>query len=248
MAIPLMVIVLIGVIVLSRKTEVSPTSQPQTQPQNEKAKAGSQVIFSAPKKAAHYQSNAPEHRSVLAAVPVNVVIDFNFDLAQGSSIAITKDGMEYGRGDTVTDANRLSMRRNMDPQAPDGIYTVAYNACWADGSCHNGSFQFAIDRSKRSEFEDMRGKKEVMIKLQNIAFNPKSILISRNTRVTWVNKDSVIHTINTDVHPAHTYYLSQNSKDLTMGQSYSVTFDTPGVYPYHCTPHAKSMKGSILVE
>src|SRR3989344_2367751 len=55
--------------------------------------------FQSPRKSAHYESNTPAHGAVLAAPPVNVVIDFNFDLAKPSTISITKDVMEYGQGD-----------------------------------------------------------------------------------------------------------------------------------------------------
>lgn len=94
----------------------------------------------------------------------------------------------------------------------------------------------------------MTGKKEVAINLQNIAFSPSKVKISKGTKITWTNQDSVVHTVNTDSHPGHTYFQNQNSKDLKTGDSYSVTFADDGIYPYHCTPHAASMKGQILVE
>src|SRR3989338_1240995 len=104
--------------------------------------------FPNPKKSAHYETNTPAHASVHAAVPINIVIDFNFDLAKPSSIKIEKDSKDYGVGETIIDTNKLSMRIDLDPASPDGIYTVSYNACWRDGSCHDGSFQFAIKRDK----------------------------------------------------------------------------------------------------
>lgn len=223
----------------------SPTTQSQAPPTTP------QDTFLDPKKSAHYESNAPEHGSVLAGVPINVVIDFNFDLARGSTMQIIKDGeggLDYGLGEIVIDKNKLSMRREMDQSAPDSKYTVSYSACWADGSCHDGNFQFQIDRSKVLEFTDLTEKKAVTLAMQNFSFNPAKIKVSKGTKVTWVNKDSVIHTVNTDSHPAHTYYLNQNSKDLKQGDSYSVTFNEAGVYLYHCTPHAGSMHGQILVE
>lgn len=99
------------------------------------------------KKSAHYVSNTPAHGSVLASVPENVSINFNFDLGTGSSISIKTGNREYGSGATIIESNKLVMRRSMDPNAPDGLYTVSYNACWPDGSCHDGHFQFTIDRT-----------------------------------------------------------------------------------------------------
>jgi len=204
--------------------------------------------FQNPKKSAHYESNTPAHGATLAGVPINVVIDFNFDVAKGSSISIANNGKEYGVGETLIDSNPLAMRRNIDPNAPDGVYKVSYKACWADGSCHDGDFQFAIDRSRTSEFVDMRNKIEVTINLKNTAFDLQNLRISKGTKVTWVNEDDTVHTVNTDSHPAHTYFINQNSRNLNKGDTYSVTFENAGIYPYHCTPHAGFMTGSILVE
>ena len=200
------------------------------------------------KKSAHYESNTPAHGSVLAGVPVNVVIDFNFDLAEGSSISIKAGDKEYGAGETVIDSNKLAMRRDMDVNAPDGLYTVNYIACWPDGSCHDGHFQFNIDRTKGDAYEDLRNKNEVTVKLSEISFKPRNIRISRGTKVNWVNEDEVIHYVNTDAHPSHTYYPEQNSRALKKGDTFSITFDKAGAYPYHCSAHARVMTGTIIVE
>ncbi|MDP3785240.1 MAG: plastocyanin/azurin family copper-binding protein [bacterium] len=209
---------------------------------------GETITFDAPKKSAHYESNTPAHASILAAAPINIVIDFNFDLADNSSISITKDGKDYGVEKTMVDSNRLAMRRKMDPASPGGLYLADYKACWPDGSCHNGYFQFLIKRSEASEALDVRNKKEVNIILSEVKFQPQNILVSRGTKIIWQNDDSVEHYVNTDSHPTHTYYLQQNSKLLEKGDIFSLTFDTPGIYPYHCSAHAAVMAGSIIVE
>src|SRR3989344_8070390 len=201
-----------------------------------------------PKKSAHYESNTPAHGTILAGVPINVVINFNFDLASPSKIEIKKDGVDFGVGETVIDANKLTMRRKMDPAAPEGIYKVAYNACWPDGTCHDGSFEFAINRAKAGTFVDMTGQNEVSINLKNFMFEPKNVRIKKGTKVTWTNSDSTAHYVNTDSHPAHTYILDMNSQALEESQTYSYTFETAGIYPYHCSAHASTMAGNILVE
>jgi len=128
------------------------------------------------------------------------------------------------------------------------FFTVKYKACWPDGSCHDGSFQFAIDSISARSYIDETGKKEVTISLSSLKFDPQNIRISKGTKVTWVNNEEVEHYINTDSHPAHTYFLAQNSKALKKGESFSLVFDQIGIYPYHCSVHPSSMTGNLLVE
>jgi len=207
------------------------------------------ITFERPKKSAHYESNTPAHGAVLAAVPINVVIDFNFDLAVPSEIKILKDGKDYSTSNTIIDSNKLAMRRDMDPNSPDGLYKVDYKACWPDRSCHTGYFQFVIDRSKAESYLDWRDQKEVTVKMSNIKFAPQNIRISRGTKVTWVNDDPVEHYINADSHPAHTYLLDLNSPVLKTGQTFSFTFNESGIYLYHCSAHAdNNMIASLIVE
>ncbi|HEY5549825.1 MAG TPA: plastocyanin/azurin family copper-binding protein [Candidatus Saccharimonadales bacterium] len=205
------------------------------------------VSFATPKKSAHFESSTPVHAATLPAVPVDVVIDFNFDLAANSEIKIIKDGKDYGVGDKTIDSNKLSMRRQMDKNAPDGIYTVEYKACWPDGSCHDGMHQFAIDSKLQSSYQDMRGQSSLTIKLSDIKFQPRSVIISTGTKITWINDDEVTHYVNTDSHPAHTHVLDLNSKALSKGDSFSYTFSKTGAYPYHCSAHADQMTATIVV-
>ena len=151
-------------------------------------------------------------------------------------------------GEATIDDNKLALRQSMDQTAPDGIYTVSYKACWPDGSCDEGSFQFAIDRAQSANFVDMTGQSAVTIDMKDIAFVPQNVKISKGTRVTWTNSDSVSHYVNTDSHPAHTYQLDQNSKEIKPGDSHTYTFDAPSIYPYHCSAHADTMTANILVE
>lgn len=222
----------------------------QTSPINLKNQPTGQMqyAFEDPKKSAHFESSTPAHGSIWAGVPVNVVVDVNFDLAKPSEIKILKDGGEYGVSETTIDDNKLAMRRKMDPDSPDGLYKVAYRACWPDSSCHDGYFQFAIDHKTSDNFVNQTGRKEVEIKMSNIMFNPQNIRVSKGTKITWVNDDNIVHYVNTDPHPGHSYYLLQNSKALNKGENYSVTFDITGIYPYHCSAHADTMSANILVE
>ena len=206
------------------------------------------VSFGTPKKTAHFESSTPEHGATLPAPPINVTIDFNFDLVSNSAVTITKDGKEYGKGDTTISANKLSLQRALDQSAPDGLYIVTYKACWPDKTCHDGRFEFAIDRTAASAALDLRGRSHVTVNLKDITFRPQAIRISKGTTVKWQNDDDVEHYVNTDAHPSHTYFPPQNSPVLANGATYTTTFAAPGAYPYHCSAHASSMRGMIIVE
>jgi plastocyanin len=206
-----------------------------------------EIIFENPKKTPHWEYNVPTHESIMAAVPINVVLGFNFDLGPGTSMSIKREGVEYGTGETEIEDNKLIMRRQMDLNSPDGIYKVDYNACWPDGSCHTGFFQFEIDRAQSSSFINLKDNQEVMVDLKEISFNPDKIIISKGTKVTWINKDALTHYINSNPHGGHSYFPEQNSEALEEGDSFSLIFDQPGIYPYHCSVH-HDMKGSIIVE
>jgi len=83
------------------KTTAPATTNSATTNTTSNASSNKQTTFANPKKGAHFESSTPAHAPALAAVPVDVVIDFNFDLAGNSTIAINKDGknLRYRRRD-----------------------------------------------------------------------------------------------------------------------------------------------------
>jgi plastocyanin len=79
----------------------------------------------------------------------------------------------------------------------------------------------------------------ITVVISNYAFNPANITVKAGTVVTWVNKDSVPHTVTGDVGgPA--------SAALTLNATYSFKYSAPGIYAYHCSIHP-GMKGIITV-
>lgn len=77
------------------------------------------------------------------------------------------------------------------------------------------------------------------VAIVDFAFAPATLTITVGDTVTWTNEDAMIHTA-TSVNGAF------DSGDLDQGESYSLTFTTPGTYDYLCTPHP-SMTGRIVV-
>jgi amicyanin len=80
------------------------------------------------------------------------------------------------------------------------------------------------------------------VNIQNFSYAPANITVKKGTKITWTNKDFLIHTVTAD----NTAELNLASPDLARGESYSFTFNKVGTFSYHCVPHPQ-MKGSVTV-
>jgi plastocyanin len=78
------------------------------------------------------------------------------------------------------------------------------------------------------------------VAIADFAFSPATLTITAGDTVTWTNEDPVVHT-------ATSATGAFDSGDLAQGESFSLTFTTPGTYAYLCTPHP-SMTGQIVVQ
>ena len=75
------------------------------------------------------------------------------------------------------------------------------------------------------------------VNIQGNAFSPAEITIKQGESVTWVNKDSVGHTV---VGTTFTSAL------LDTGQSFTQVFSSVGTFEYHCSVHP-NMIGKVIV-
>ena len=82
---------------------------------------------------------------------------------------------------------------------------------------------------------------QVSIEIKDFNFNPKDIIISTGTTVTWVNKDNVPHKV---VAYDRLFYGPR----LEPGDSYSFTFTSEGLHSYFDGVFPKSGKGTVLVK
>jgi nitrite reductase (NO-forming) len=84
--------------------------------------------------------------------------------------------------------------------------------------------------------------------IANFAYNPADITVPVGTTVTWVNQDSVGHTVTegdpNSPKPTNLRVFDSSGEALTgkaaligAGQSWSYTFTTPGTYEYYCIVH-----------
>jgi len=73
-------------------------------------------------------------------------------------------------------------------------------------------------------------------------FEPRDITIAPGTTVTWVTV-SGSHTTT-----SNTGLWDSGEERLPVGESYSFTFQQPGVYDYYCRPHRNAgMIGRVIV-
>jgi plastocyanin len=80
----------------------------------------------------------------------------------------------------------------------------------------------------------------VQIKMQNIAFSPKSTTVKVGEKVTWTNDDTTDHNVTADSG------ADFKSKDFGGGGTFSFTPDKAGTIQYECTLHP-GMKATLTV-
>lgn len=82
------------------------------------------------------------------------------------------------------------------------------------------------------------------ITMDKIEFSPDTLIVPVGSTVTWQN-GNLVHTVTSDDG-------SFDSGFLLDGQTYELSFDTPGTYPYYCVPHGGpggvGMAGVIIVQ
>lgn len=94
--------------------------------------------------------------------------------------------------------------------------------------------------SEQSSSENQNTNKVSII---DHTFSPKKIVIKKGTTVTWTNTDSTRH----DIMPDEDYGDAFTPSELlARNETYSFTFNTAGIYEYHCSPHPY-MKATVEV-
>jgi plastocyanin len=78
------------------------------------------------------------------------------------------------------------------------------------------------------------------VSMDHNTFIPGEITIAPGTTVTWVNNETMPHTV---VSPNQGF----RSKTLVKDAKFSFTFTTPGDYDYLCSIHP-NMKGKVIVK
>jgi plastocyanin len=78
--------------------------------------------------------------------------------------------------------------------------------------------------------------------IDTFAYDPPRLVVRPGTRVTWVNRDDVPHTVTSSDEPK-----KFASGALDTDEQFSHTFTAPGTYPYFCGVHPK-MTAQVVVK
>lgn len=85
---------------------------------------------------------------------------------------------------------------------------------------------------------------DATVKMLPLSFSPAEVHIPAGGTVLWVNTSRLAHTVTADDQ-------SWDSGYVDVGETFSMTFDTPGTYSYYCVPHGGpgiGMAASVIVE
>jgi plastocyanin len=80
---------------------------------------------------------------------------------------------------------------------------------------------------------------QAVVDVRQLAFAPNLVEIGAGGTVAWTNRDELPHTVTADDG-------AWDSGNIAPGATWRRTFDRPGTYRFHCTPHP-FMKGVIVV-
>ncbi|HEV8401043.1 MAG TPA: cupredoxin family copper-binding protein [Gemmatimonadales bacterium] len=116
------------------------------------------------------------------------------------------------------------------------------------GNRVRGGFEFTIPftlsryfggRRKTGEGGEGDAGNAVPAAMRTMAFAPTNIEIAAGATIRWTNDDQLVHTVTADDG-------SWDSGEIAPGRTWRHTFDRPGTYAFHCTPHP-FMKGVVVV-
>jgi plastocyanin len=99
---------------------------------------------------------------------------------------------------------------------------------WGGGGCHGTD-------AGTTGVTDATG---TTVEMVDACFTPTILRVAPGTRVTFVNRDPMIHTV--------TANDWGQWGDMSQGDRFSTTFQDEGVYPYACSYHP-GMSGAIVV-
>ena len=84
------------------------------------------------------------------------------------------------------------------------------------------------------------GNPGLPVAVANFAYTPNSLNAAVGGTVTWANGDPAPHSVTFDSGP--------DCLTMDTGGTITATFNAAGSFPYHCSIHPTSMKGTVVVQ
>jgi plastocyanin len=118
---------------------------------------------------------------------------------------------------------------------------VLVGALQQKGPTNENGYPNGINRT------DLTAKSEVEISIHDLSFSPTNIIVKKGTTVTWVNRESVAHSV-VAFDDTNAGDLPTRSRETRMGKgdTYKITFNQIGTFEYQCGVHS-FMRGSVQV-
>ena len=88
----------------------------------------------------------------------------------------------------------------------------------------------------------------LQVSISKVEVLPATVRIKKGGSISWTNKDSAVHRIVSDPHPAHTSLPQLDSESLGENDSYNFTFEKTGTFLYHDENNPLTIKGTVIVE
>lgn len=138
-----------------------------------------------------------------------------------------------------------SMALTYGPWRMPGVGTPSAGNGWPGGCCSWGGQGGDMGPGMGGGMGDV-GVTDIAI--AGYAYSPSEVRVPVGTTVTWVNMDGVMHTVSFGAHgDDHQGGAAMDSGPMYHMGVWSLTFDEPGTYEYHCDPHPY-MTGTVIVE
>jgi plastocyanin len=128
-----------------------------------------------------------------------------------------------------------------EPAAPSerSVHSVSQVATGKDAPKEMGHDQQPAPSADKHETAPPAPNQVV---IDNFTYSPLTLTVAAGTKVTWVNRDDVPHTVTSPNKPR---VLASPSLDTD--ESFTFEFTRPGTYDYFCAVHPK-MTGKIIVK
>lgn len=97
----------------------------------------------------------------------------------------------------------------------------------------------AASIASASALAEDAARQSVTVEIRDMKYAPDTLTVAAGTKVTWINKDQMPHTV-TDRSRGF------GSAALDTDESFSYTFATPGDFTYFCAVHP-FMTGRVVV-